>query len=162
MLRRMGFKEKSRKWIHECVSSAWFSIMIYGSPKGFFPTERGLRQGDPLSPFLFLIVADAPSRMIKGAVGRGIFEGFRVAKNTSPINHLRFTDDTLIFCGVNDNQVRNVKATILCFEAGSGQKVNFFKSELIRIRTVKSVQLKYANIFGCKLGDLPAQYLGLP
>ena len=75
MLRRMGIKEKWRKWIHECVSSAWFSIMINGSPKGFFPAERGLRQGDPLFPFLFLIVVEALSRMIKGAMGASLFEG---------------------------------------------------------------------------------------
>ena len=60
------------------------------------------------------------------------------------------------------DQVRNVKATILCFKAVSGLKVNFFKSELIRIRAEKSVLLKYADILGCKVGDLPAQYLGLP
>lgn len=112
MLKRMGFGETWRKWIQECVSLAWISIMINGSPKGFFPAEKGLRQGDPLCPFLFLIVAED----MGGAVNAGLFEGFQVAKNTSAINHLQHADDSLIFCGVNEDHVRNVKATLLCFE----------------------------------------------
>eukprot|EP00268_Persea_americana_P005048 TRINITY_DN11696_c0_g1_i8.p1 TRINITY_DN11696_c0_g1~~TRINITY_DN11696_c0_g1_i8.p1 ORF type:complete len:234 (+),score=29.37 TRINITY_DN11696_c0_g1_i8:35-736(+) len=155
----MGFAEK---WVQECVSSSWISIMINGSPKGFFQAQRGLRQGDPLSPFLFLLVAEALGRIIKGAVGAGLFEGFRVARNFQAISHLQFADDTLIFCGENEDQIRNVKATLLCFEAVSGLKVNFLKSELIGIRTEKSKLLQYAEILGCKVGDLPSSYLGLP
>lgn len=62
--------------------------MINGTPMGFFPTERGLRQGDTLSPFLFLIVREALSRMINAAVDAGLFTGFSVAKNTRAISHL--------------------------------------------------------------------------
>ena len=82
MLGRMGFGEKWRKWIQECISLAWFSILLNGSPNGYFQADRGLRQGDPLSPFLFLIVAEAFGKMIKKAVSVGLFEGFRVARNS--------------------------------------------------------------------------------
>lgn len=64
--------------------------------KASIPIGRGLRQGDPVSPFLFLIV------MIKGAVR--LFEGFRVAENTPSINHLQFADDTLIFVETTKNR----------------------------------------------------------
>ena len=90
MLTRVGFGENWRKWIQECVSSAWFSIMINGSPKGFFQAKRGLRQGDSLSLFLFLIVAKALGRMIQEAVKVGLFDGFIVARNTPAINQLQF------------------------------------------------------------------------
>ena len=95
MLSRMGFGEKWRKCVLECLYSTWISIMINGSPKGFFQAQKGLRQGHPLSPFLFLLVAKALGRMIKGAVRVGLFKGFRVARNSQAISHLQFADDTL-------------------------------------------------------------------
>lgn len=136
--------------------------MINGTPKGLFPAERGLRQGDPPSPFLFLIVGEALSRMINAVVDVGLFAGFSVAKNTPAIGHLQFADDTLIFCGNDEDQIRYVKATLLCFEAVSGLKINFSKSEVIGIRMDKSLLHKFARIMGCKVGELPVMYLGLP
>eukprot|EP00268_Persea_americana_P041152 TRINITY_DN40_c1_g1_i1.p1 TRINITY_DN40_c1_g1~~TRINITY_DN40_c1_g1_i1.p1 ORF type:complete len:105 (+),score=16.94 TRINITY_DN40_c1_g1_i1:545-859(+) len=94
MLGRTGFGEKWRRWIQECVSLVWFSILVNGSPNGYFQVRRGLHQGDPLSPFLFLIVAEALGRMIKKAVNAGMFEGFRVARNSPVISHLQYADDT--------------------------------------------------------------------
>lgn len=82
MHRRMGFGKKLRKWIQEYVSSAWVSFTINGTPRGFFSTERGLRQRDRLSSLLFLIVGVALGRMIKVAVDVGLFVGFKVAGNT--------------------------------------------------------------------------------
>jgi hypothetical protein len=78
------------------VSSVWFSILVNGSPNGFFGSYRGLRQGDPLSPLLFVFVMEALSQMISAAVQGGLLEGFKVG-NTS-FSHLLFADDTLIFC----------------------------------------------------------------
>lgn len=96
MLGRIGFGEKWRKWIQECISSAWFSTLLNGSPKGYFQAGRGLRQGDPLSPFLFLLVAEAFRKMIKRAVSASLFEGCRVARNSPEISHLQYADDTTI------------------------------------------------------------------
>ena len=95
MLGRMGFGEKRRMWIRECLISMVLNL-VNRSPKGYFPTGRGLGQGDPLSPFLFLIVAEALARMVKEAVNAGLFEGLKVASNTPTMNHLQFADDTLI------------------------------------------------------------------
>eukprot|EP00268_Persea_americana_P013886 TRINITY_DN16150_c0_g1_i1.p1 TRINITY_DN16150_c0_g1~~TRINITY_DN16150_c0_g1_i1.p1 ORF type:complete len:125 (+),score=16.77 TRINITY_DN16150_c0_g1_i1:1730-2104(+) len=100
--------------------------------------------------------------MMKGAVNVGLFEGFKVARNTPTINYLQLAHKTLIFWGGNEDQIRNVKATMLCFEAVSGLKANFFKSELIGIRSKKSMFLKYADILSCMMGDPPTSYLGLP
>ena len=91
-----------------------------------------------------------------------MFEGFRVARNSLVISHLQYTDDTLIFCGAEEAQVRNAKATILCFEAVSGLKVNFCKSEVIGLRTEEPLLFKVSDIMGCKTGDLPTSYLGMP
>ena len=86
----------------ECISSSWFSIIINGSPKGFFHAQRGLRQGDPLSPFLFDIVGEAFSRMLVAAERR-LIQGFAAAPNSPIISHLQFADDTIIFCDANED-----------------------------------------------------------
>ena len=65
-------------------------------------------------------------------------------------------------CEVDEGQLRNVKATVICFEAASGLKVNFFKSELIWIGVEDHLLVKYANIMGCRVGGLPATYPGMP
>lgn len=99
LMKRMGFGIKWRKWIHECVSSAYFPILINGSPKGFFPAQRGLRLGDPLFPFLFTIVGEALSRMVEAISNKGLIRGFKVAHDAPIISHLQYADDTLFLSG---------------------------------------------------------------
>ena len=73
----MGFGEKWIGWISWCISTATFSVLINGTPAGFFNSSRGLRQGDPLSPYLFVIGMEALSRLIFRAVRGGIFQATR-------------------------------------------------------------------------------------
>ena len=73
MLRRCGFSERWRHWIYTCISSVRFSVLVNGSAHGFFSTSRGHRQGDPLSPLLFIIVMEALSRMLERAVAGGSY-----------------------------------------------------------------------------------------
>ena len=96
MLRRSGFGRTWCFWIAHCISSVRFSILVNGSPNGFFSSSRGLRQGDPLSLLLFVFVMEALSQMISAAEQGGLLEGFKVG-NTF-FSHLLFADDTLIFC----------------------------------------------------------------
>jgi len=117
MLRRCGFGEK---W---CISTVRFSVLINGFPFGFFSSSRGLRQGDPLSPFLFVFVMEALSRMISAAVrGGGLLDGFKIGDVY--FSHLLFADNTLIFCSAHSSQLRNLRSLFLLFEAASGLKVN--------------------------------------
>ena len=73
VLENMGFGEKWCRWIKWCLSTARFSVMVNGSPTGLFQSSRGLRQGDPLSPYLFVIVMEAFSCLLKRAVSKGFF-----------------------------------------------------------------------------------------
>ncbi|KAF5477098.1 hypothetical protein F2P56_003774, partial [Juglans regia] len=96
-------------------------------PCGYFPSSRGLRQGDPLSPFLFDIVMEALSCMVEVVVGAGFISGFSVGTNSngpSTISHLLFYDDTLIFCEAVGEQIQVLRVVLLCFQAISGLKVN--------------------------------------
>jgi hypothetical protein len=84
LLRRCGFGQKWCSWIKFCISSTLFSVLINGSLAGFFNSSRGIRQGDPLSPFLFVIVMEAFSRMVKASTDHSLFTGFAVgARGTS-------------------------------------------------------------------------------
>lgn len=77
--------------------------MVNGSPSGFFSSSRGLRQGDPLSPLLFVVVMEALSEMITTTVDRGLLLGFSVGFRLPVVNisHLLFANDTLVFCEAN-------------------------------------------------------------
>jgi hypothetical protein len=88
----------SVNWIMGCLQSSSFAVLINGARSRFFKASRGLRQGCPLSPFLFLIIAEALRKMLKEAKTSGVLKGIRVSESEI-VSHLLFVDD--IFCSVN-------------------------------------------------------------
>uniref|UniRef100_A0A7C9AA13 Reverse transcriptase domain-containing protein n=1 Tax=Opuntia streptacantha TaxID=393608 RepID=A0A7C9AA13_OPUST len=164
ILDKMRFPSKWRKWISFCISTVRFSILINGEPAGFFSSSRGLRQGDPLSPLLFILVMEALSKLALKAVEEGFLEGVKISNSHSEgvlISHLLFADDTLFFCKPNENNLGYLKCILLIFEAMSGLRVNLNKSVIIPIGEVPNVNA-LAQFFGCKVDYLPSSYLGLP
>ncbi|GKC59255.1 cysteine-rich receptor-like protein kinase, partial [Tanacetum coccineum] len=97
IIRQMGFGHKWINWIATCISSATISVLINGSPSNEFSMECGLRQGDPFSPFLFLIVTEALLVTIINACDKGTFKGVCLANNGNNISQLQFADDALFF-----------------------------------------------------------------
>ena len=105
----MGFGKKWVTWIMECVRTASMSILVNGSPTSPFHLQRGLRQGDPLSPFLFLIVAETFIRLVSRERELGVLDGVLVGENQIPITHLQFANDTIIFAPNDMRILRNYK-----------------------------------------------------
>uniref|UniRef100_A0A2N9GUF6 Reverse transcriptase domain-containing protein n=1 Tax=Fagus sylvatica TaxID=28930 RepID=A0A2N9GUF6_FAGSY len=108
--------------------------------KAYDHSSRGIRQGDPLSPLLFVIVMEALSRLIDKASGVGLLSGFPVGREASDplkISHLLFADDTLIFCEANPDSLTYLWVMLTCFEATSGLRVNLGKSELIQVGEIQ-------------------------
>jgi hypothetical protein len=164
LLRRCGFGEKLCSWIQHCISSVRFSVLINGIPFGFFGSSRGVCQGDPLSPFLFVLVMEAFSRMLGAFTDRGLISGFSVGSSGQDqvtVSHLLFTDDTLVFCGANASQIRHLGALLVRFEAMAGLKVKLSKLVLVPVGRAANVG-QLAGLLGCGYGEVPMKYLGLP
>lgn len=88
VLGRMGFGNVWRRWMSTCLSSAHMSVLVNGSPKGLFRMEKGVRQGDPLSHYLYLIVVEALHQMFQAVFSQGCVHGFRIAPSDIEISHL--------------------------------------------------------------------------
>ena len=88
VLERKGFSPKWRSWMRGCLTSTSFAILVNGSAKGWIKASKGLRQGDPLSPFLFTLVVDFLSRMIFRVEERGLAEGFLVGRYRTKVSIL--------------------------------------------------------------------------
>ena len=158
----MGFGCKWRRWIQGCISSASISILINGSPTKPFKMERGLRQGDPLSPFLFVLMAEVLHRMLLKAVNLGLIRGLLVGKDRIQLSHLQFADDTLIFCEAEEQYLQSIKELFLSFQSFSGLCVNYSKSGLLVLGKDEEWSLRMEQLMECRRIQLPFTYLGIP
>ena len=139
IMKNMLFPVLWRKWIKECVTTATASILVNGSSTNEFSLQRGLRQGDPLSPFLFLIAAEDLNVMMTSAVRHNIFSGYSVGNsNLETVSHLQFANDTLLLGAKSWANVRALRAVLTLFAEMSGLKVNFNKSMLTGINIADS------------------------
>ncbi|RVW92839.1 LINE-1 retrotransposable element ORF2 protein [Vitis vinifera] len=162
VMEKKGFNPRWRKWIRGCLSSVSFAILVNGNAKGWIKASRGLRQGDPLSPFLFTIVADVLSRMLLRAEERNVFEGFRVGRNRTRVSHLQFADDIIFFSSTREEDLLTLKSVLLVFGHVSGLKVNLDKSNIYGINLGQDHLHRLAELLDCKASGWPILYLGLP
>lgn len=93
----------------ECISSARVSVLVNGSPSDEFCPQRGLRQGDPLSPFLFNVVVEGLNILVKRAKELGIIKGVEVGSRRINVSHLQFADDTLFLCEAAWSKLKQLK-----------------------------------------------------
>ena len=141
-----------------------YSILINGSPSDFFQSSRGLRQGDPLSPYLFVIAMEVFSCLLRRAISGGFLSRSRVRGKSGEgilISHLLFADDMLVFCEESLDWMTYLSWLLMWFEACLGLKINLEKSELIPVGRVHDIEDLTLEL-GCKVGGLPSWYLGLP
>ncbi|XP_071688703.1 uncharacterized protein [Rutidosis leptorrhynchoides] len=158
----MGFGLKWRQWILSCLKSATISILVNGSPTSEFNLGRGVRQGDPLYPFLYILAAEGLNTLTKSAVNNNLFSGVMIGKDKVCISHLQYADDTIYFGEWNPHNIRNLMKLLKCFEHTSGLNVNYQKSMLFGLGVEYHEIEAMAKCFKCKIGSLPFNYLGLP
>ncbi|XP_029146965.1 uncharacterized protein [Arachis hypogaea] len=161
VLQKMAFGHKWRAWVMECVATASMSVLINGSPSKPFNMEKGLRQDDQLSPFLFVLVVDVLHRMIGEAVRNGRISPLLVGRDSVVLSHLQFVDDTILFCPQEEETIKIYKRLLQYFELMSGLSINFDKSSLIPINCEEQWVERMCNLLGCKGDALPVKYLGI-
>jgi hypothetical protein len=124
ILSKFGFHPKFIGWIMSCITTVQYKIRINGSlTKGFKPS-RGIRQGDSLSPYLFLFVGEGLSKILQRVVYLQELCELKICRRAPGVSHLLFADDSLLFFEANESQASLVKDAIGIFEIGSGQLIN--------------------------------------
>jgi hypothetical protein len=162
ILRRFGFCEKWIGWIRACIFGGNLSVLINGSPTREIRIHRGLKQGDPLAPFLFLLVAEGFGGAMKRAGDIGMFKGFNIGGDGPLISHLQYADDTFCIGEASVDNLWSLKAILRGFERASRLKVNFWKSSLMGVNVDNDFMELASNFLNCICGGIPFKYLGLP
>ncbi|KAK1297873.1 hypothetical protein QJS10_CPB14g00976 [Acorus calamus] len=157
-----GFEPNWVRMLRACITTAKASVMVNGEPCGFFNINKGLRQGDPLSPLLFVIVSNVFNRMMKRAMESGWVKGLSSREGGSIISHVQYADDTFVLSKARIDAVRGVKFVCRCFELVLGLQVNFQKSSITGIHVDNNFMARLAHILSCEVKQFPLLHLGLP
>ncbi|GKA93152.1 RNA-directed DNA polymerase, eukaryota, partial [Tanacetum coccineum] len=162
ILDKIGFGIKWQGWIRGCLTSSKASVLVNGSPTDEFLFHRGLRQGDPLSPFLFILVMESLHVSFQRIIDRGLFSPILIGKdNLIPISHLFYADDAMFIGKWSYSNVNTLMMMLQWFFLASGLKVNVHKSCIygvgVRLADIKEL----ADTFGCLANNLTLTYLGV-
>ncbi|XP_026451953.1 uncharacterized protein LOC113352337 [Papaver somniferum] len=157
----MGVGNLWRKRIQGCISNTPIFVLINGSAHSKFNTGKGITHGDPLSPFLFLIVSESLNIMFQIGHETGHIGGFAVNANGFKVSHLRYADDTLVFLDDSTEQMNCLRYYLLGFEMVSVLRINFAKCSLYGVANAVNMDAMTAML-GCKTESFPSIYLGFP
>uniref|UniRef100_A0A803QFT1 Reverse transcriptase domain-containing protein n=1 Tax=Cannabis sativa TaxID=3483 RepID=A0A803QFT1_CANSA len=163
ILQRMGFDDHMVKLFMACVSTAKYQVSHAGKEFGNIIPGRGLRQGDPLSSYLFIICTEGLSALIRHYEQRHLIRGIKVARGAPIVSHIFFADDSYIFCRANEEESYNVLQLLNTFERASGQKINYDKSSIFFSRNTQvGIRDAICGDLGIHEADDNTTYLGLP
>lgn len=159
----LGFDSTLTEWVLQCISTVSYSFLIDNEVKGEVNPQRGIRQGDPMSPYIFILCGEVLSSLSRKAQQEGLLPGVRVSNNSPRINHLLFADDTMFFTRANQKSCNSLLKILHDYETASGQKINPDKSSIsFSARTPKNVQDQVKALLGISKEGGVGKYLGLP
>jgi len=161
VLRSFNFPPKFLFWIKACITSTTFSVKVNGALCGYFKGYNGLRQGDPLSPYLFVIILEVLSVMLARASKLPSFHNHWKTDALS-LSHLCFADDLIIFCRGDIGFVNTIKNCMDLSSSQSGLRINASKSMCFLSHVPPDTSEDIMSTLGFQLGSFPAKFLGVP
>ncbi|GJS85004.1 RNA-directed DNA polymerase, eukaryota, partial [Tanacetum coccineum] len=159
-LKAFGFGLKWRNWISSCLNNAMGSVLVNGSPTLEFQFHKGLKQGDPISPFLFILIMETLHLTFKRVLNAGLYKGISL-NDSFTISHLFYADDVVFIGEWNNNNIQTLLSVLRCFYLASGLKINLHKSKLMGIGVSSNVVAAAASLIGCSILTAPFNYLGV-
>ncbi|XP_060965763.1 uncharacterized protein LOC133034618 [Cannabis sativa] len=163
VLTKLGFVDT---WVHlimQCVSSANYKVIHGSHEMGPIAPTRGLRQGDPLSPYLFILCAEGLSALLRKYERQGWIHGCKVANGAPRVSHMLFADDSYLYCQASEVEAHRVRKLLTKFERASGQEVNLSKSSIFfSTNTTTTVRNVISQRLQMSIATEDSFYLGLP
>ena len=162
ILKAYGFDYNWIKWVMALVTTASCSILLNGSPSRTFNPSRGLREGDPLSPFLLILMMEGLGRMINIAKEEGRIKGLKLTQNGDTLTHKQFVDDTMLWGTPTVKEAKAFKQILQDFAKAAGIEVSLTISKVFFFDTDISIQRHLTRILGFQRENIPSKYLGIP
>lgn len=162
-MKKMGFDEKLINLIMKCISTVSYSVLINGVAYGCITPTRGLHQGDPISPYLFLLCFEGFTCLIMEAARNKKLSRISTCRGSPRITHLLFADDSILYCRVSGMDNRELVNILQKYEEVSSQKINTDKSSIFFSQDVdERTRSEVKEIIGPMLDAQPKKDLGLP
>eukprot|EP00253_Pinus_taeda_P035979 PITA_35979 len=162
VLKACGFDHNWIRWVRALVTTTSFSFLPNGSPSRTFRPSRGLRQGDPLSPFFFILMMEGLGNVIKSANVEGKIQGLKLTLNGDSLTHQQFVDDTMLQGTPTVNEAKSFKQILNEFSMAAGIEVSLTKSKIFFFKTDIAIYRNLTRILGFQREQLPSKYLGIP
>jgi hypothetical protein len=163
MMQKIGFDHRWVKWIMTCVTSVRYAVKFNGAILDSFAPSRGLRQGDPLSPFLFLFIADGLSALLRQGIQQQVVTPVKICARAPGVSHLLFADDTLLFFKATNQEATRVKEILENYGKATEQLINHSKcSTMFSTGCSEITQQGIRDILQVQKPEFEAKYLGLP
>ncbi|GKB23123.1 RNA-directed DNA polymerase, eukaryota, reverse transcriptase zinc-binding domain protein, partial [Tanacetum coccineum] len=159
VLNKFGFGNKWRNWIQSCLRSSRGSILINGSPTEEFQFFKGLKQGDPLSPFLFILIMESLHISFQRVIDEGLFTGINL-NTTVNLSHLFYADDVIFIGQWSELNIDTLVQVLECFYRASGLRINMCKSKIMGVNVEERKVQNAAIKLGCLVLKTPFTYLG--
>lgn len=162
VLSKFGFFSQWRRWIMSYLFGAKFSVIINVNTTCFFSASQGVIQGDRVSPFLFIIMAEALSRFILLQHNQNLWQGVQIENSTILVLHSLFANDTLLFNKSSLLEAKQVKEVLDKYSSASRKKVNVAKFKIYILNTLQDLKKKIVKTLGFQEAELHCTYLGIP
>ncbi|XP_074266827.1 uncharacterized protein LOC141590115 [Silene latifolia] len=163
VLKKFGFPVFWQDIIWECISTVTYNIIINGEPSSTFKPSCGLRQGDPLSPYLFIMCMEILSCQLRTAEKSNAINGLKISQYAPPISHLFYVGDAFICCKATPSAFENLRDLLRCFELASGQMINLDKSFIkFSPNAPPDFRTHMASILKMRTSVCFGNYLGVP